>query len=149
MMKDLSKFKHKTTVTVRFNEVDMLGVCNNSVYLVYFDEARFKYIKEAGLMPKGGWFSDGRLFYMVRNEINYFEHAYFDDNLNIYTRVALIKDSSLTFEHVVENVKTKNIIADGLGVMVHVDPKTRKSSPFPEKYYDIIRKYEKEVKIIR
>src|ERR1035438_10673568 len=73
-MTDLNKFKHKTTVTVRFNEVDMLGVCNNSVYLVYFDEARFKYIKEIGLMPEGGWFSDGRLFFMVRNEINYFEH---------------------------------------------------------------------------
>src|ERR1035441_9281282 len=128
-MTDLNKFKHKTTVTVRFNEVDMLGVCNNSVYLVYFDEARFKYIKEIGLMPEGGWFSDGRLFFMVRNEINYFEHAYFDDELNIYTRIALIKDSSLTFEHVVENAKTKNIIADSLGVMVHVDPQTHKSAP--------------------
>ena len=148
-MTDLSKFKHKTTVTVRFNEVDMLGVCNNSVYLVYFDEARFKYIKEAGLMPKNGWFSDGRLFFMVRNEINYFEHAHFDDNLNVYTRIALIKDSSLTFEHIVENVRTKNIIADSLGVVVHVDPKTHRSAPFPKKYYDIIRKYEKEVKIIR
>jgi acyl-CoA thioester hydrolase len=148
-MTDLIKFKHKITITVRFNEVDMLGVCNNSVYLVYFDEARFKYIKEVGLMPEGGWFSDGRLFFMVRNEINYFEHAYFDDDLNIYTRIALIKDSSLTFEHVVENVKTKKIIADGLGVLVHVDPKTRKSAPFPDMYYDIIRNYEKEVEIIR
>ena len=148
-MTDLNKFKHKTTVTVRFNEVDMLGVCNNSVYLVYFDEARFKYIKEIGLMPEGGWFSDGRLFFMVRNEINYFEHAYFDDDLNIYTRVALIKDSSLTFEHVVENAKTKNIIADSLGVMVHVDPQTHKSAPFPDIYYDIIRKYEKDIEIIR
>jgi len=148
-MADLIKFKHKSTVTVRFNEVDMLGVCNNSVYLVFFDEARFKYIKEIGLMPEGGWFSDGRLFFMVRNEINYFEHAYFDDNLNIYTRIALIKDSSLTFEHVVENAKTKNIIADSLGVMVHVDPQTHKSTPFPDIYYDIIRKYEKEVGIIR
>ena len=148
-MTDLNKFKHKTTVTVRFNEVDMLGVCNNSVYLVYFDEARFKYIKEIGLMPEGGWFSDGRLFFMVRNEINYFEHAYFDDELNIYTRIALIKDSSLTFEHVVKNAKTKNIIADSLGVMVHVDPQTHKSAPFPDIYYDIIRKYEKDIEIIR
>jgi YbgC/YbaW family acyl-CoA thioester hydrolase len=148
-MTDLSKFNHKTTVTVRFNEVDMLGVCNNSVYLVFFDEARFKYIKEAGLMPEGGWFSDGRLFFMVRNEINYFEHAYFDDDLNIYTRIAIIKDSSLTFEHVVENAKTKRIIADSSGVMVHVDPQTHKSAPFPDMYYDIIRKYEKDVEIIR
>jgi len=148
-MTDLIKFKHKTTVMVRFNEVDMLNVCNNSVYLVYFDEARFKYIKEIGLMPEGGWFSDGRLFFIVRNEINYFEHARFDDELNVYTRIAVIKESSLTFEHVIENAKTKRIIADGLGVLVHVDPKTRKSSPFPDMYYDIISKYEKDVEIIR
>ena len=148
-MTDLIKFKHKTTVTVRFNEVDMLNVCNNSVYLVYFDEARFKYIKEIGLMPEGGWFSDGHLFFIVRNEINYFDHARFDDELNIYTRIALIKDSSFTFEHLVENAKTKKIIADGLGVLVHVDPKTHKSAPLPDIYYDIIRKYEKEVEIIR
>jgi acyl-CoA thioesterase FadM len=100
-------------------------------------------------MPEGGWFSDGRLFFIVRNEINYFDHARFDDELNIYTRIALIKDSSLTFEHVVENVKTKKIIADSLGVMVHVDPQTHKSAPFPDIYYDIIRKYEKDVEIIR
>ena len=148
-MTDLIKFKHKTTVRVRFNEVDMLGVCNNSVYLVYFDEARFNYIKEIGLMPEGGWFSDGRLYFIVRNEINYFEHARFDDELNVYTRIALIKDTSLTFEHLIQNNKTKNIIADGLGVLVHVDPKTRKSAPFPEKYCDIISKYEKDVEIIR
>jgi YbgC/YbaW family acyl-CoA thioester hydrolase len=148
-MTDLIKFKHKTTITVRFNEVDMLGVCNNSVYLVYFDEARFKYIKEVGLMPEGGWFSDGRLYFIVRNEINYFEHARFDDELNVYTRITLIRDSSLTYEHIIENAKTKKIIADGLGVLVHVDPKTRKSAPFPDMYYDIIRNYEKEVEIIR
>jgi acyl-CoA thioester hydrolase len=148
-MTDLIKFKHKTTVTVRFNEVDMLNVCNNSVYLVYFDEARFNYIKEIGLMPEGGWFSDGSLFFIVRNEINYFDHARFDDKLNIYTRISLIKDSSFTFEHLVENAKTKKIIADGLGVLVHVDPKTHKSAPLPDIYYDIIRKYEKEIEIIR
>jgi acyl-CoA thioester hydrolase len=148
-MTDLIKFKHKTTVTVRFNEVDMLGVCNNSVYLVYFDEARFKYIKEIGLMPEGGWFSDGSLYFIVRNEINYFEHARFDDELNVYTRITFIKDTSLTFEHLIQNSKTKNIIADGTSVLVHVDPKTRKSAPFPEKYYTIISKYEKDVEIIR
>jgi acyl-CoA thioester hydrolase len=148
-MTDLIKFKHKTSVTVRFNEVDMLGVCNNSVYLVYFENARFDYIKEIGLMPPKGWFSDGRLFFIVRNEINYLDHARFDDVLNVYTRIASIKESSLTFEHLIENAKTKKIIADGSGVMVHVDPQTRKSSPFPEEYYNIIRNYDKEVEIIK
>jgi acyl-CoA thioester hydrolase len=148
-MTNLNKFKHKTTLSVRFNDVDMVGVVNNSLFLVYFDEARFKYIKEIGLMPDGGWFADGRLYFIVRNEINYYEHARFDDELNVYTRISLIKDSSLTFEHVIENAKTKKIIADGLGILVHVDPITRKSAPFPDEYYDFLRKYEKDIEIIR
>ena len=146
-MADINKFRHKITVKVRFNEVDMLGVCNNAVYLVYFDEARFSYIKESGLIPEGGWFSDGRLFFMVRNELNYYDFARFDEELNIYTRIEYIKNSSIGFEQLVENAKTKKIIADGKGVLVHVDPKTRKSSPLPEKYKDIVQEYEKEVLI--
>jgi acyl-CoA thioester hydrolase len=148
-MTDLNKFRHKITVTVRFNEVDMLGVCNNTVYHVYLDEARFSYIKESGLIPEKGWFSDGRLFFVVRNEINYLDYARFDDDLNIYTRIEFIKNSSIGFEHVVENVKTKKIIANGKGVLVHVDPKTMKSSPLPEKYIAIVQGYEKEVEINR
>jgi len=146
-MADINKFKHKTTVTVRFNEVDMLGVCNNTVYHVYLDEARVRYIKDSGLIPPDGWFSDGRLFFVVRNEINYLDHARFDDELNIYTRVEYIKNSSIGFEHLVENAKTKKLIAEGKGVLVHVDPVTRKSSPLPEEYIAIVREYDSEVEI--
>src|SRR5512146_2498740 len=120
---DISKFKHKITVTVRFNEVDMLGVCNNAVYINYFEHARLQYIRAAGLMPEGGIFSDGRLFFMVRNEINYRGHARYDDELNVYTRISYIKNSSYGFEHIIENSGTKEIIVDGSGVVVMVDPK--------------------------
>jgi acyl-CoA thioester hydrolase len=122
----------------------MLGVCNNTVYFVYFDEARLKYIKDVGLMPEKGWFSEG-LYFVVRNEINYLEHARFDDELNIYTRIAYIKNSSIGFETIIENASTKKIIAEGKTVLVHVDAKTRKSSPVPEKYKEIVLNYEKEL----
>ena len=148
-MVDINNFRHKISVKVRFNEVDMLGVCNNSVYLVYFDEARFSYIKESGLIPEKGWFSDGRLFFMVRNELNYFDFARFEDELNIYTRIEYIKNSSIGFEQIVENAKTKKIIAEGKGVLVHVDPVTRKSSPLPDKYIAIVQGYDKDVEIMR
>ena len=66
-MSELSpkEFKHKYTVTVRFHEVDMLGVCNNAVYINFFESARLEYIKAAGLMPEKGIFSDGNIFFMV------------------------------------------------------------------------------------
>jgi len=145
----LQDFKHKITLSVRFNEVDMLGVCNNAVYINYFENARLQYIKEIGLLPANRLFSDGRLFFVVRNEINYYDHARFDDQLNIYTRISFIKNSSFGFEHLIENESTKKIIADGQGVIVQVDPKTHKSFPLQEDFYEKVKRYEANVSILK
>ncbi len=146
---DISEFKHKVKVTVRFHEVDMLGVCNNAVYINYFEHARLQYIKATGLIPEKGLFSDGRIFFMVRNEINYRGHAHFDDELNVYTRISYIKNSSYGFEHLIENSKTGEIIVDGSGVVVHVDPGTGKSTPLPDFFYEKIKAFQSDVKIFK
>jgi acyl-CoA thioester hydrolase len=141
------KVSHKYTVRVRFHEVDMLGVCNNAVYINFFEDARLRYIKEAGLMPEGGLFSDGKLFFMVRNEINYRDHSYYDDELEIETRVSFIKNSSFGFEHRITKKNSGKLIADGSGVVVYVDPATRKSSKLPESFYEKVKEYQGEVKV--
>ena len=146
---DVTEFKHKISVTVRFHEVDMLGVCNNAVYINYFEHARLQYIKAAGLMPEGGLFSDGRIFFMVRNEINYRGQAHFDDELNVYTRISYIKNSSYGFEHLIEKSVTKEIIVDGSGIVVHVDPVSGKSALLPDFFYEKIRAFQNDVKIIK
>ncbi|WP_337864508.1 thioesterase family protein [Ignavibacterium sp.] len=142
-------FNHKTTVQVRFHEVDMLGVCNNAVYINYFEHARLEYVKAAGLIPAGGIFSDGKLFFMVRNEINYRDHAFYDDELEIYSKVSYIKNSSFGFDHLIVKKKTGQIIVDGKGVVVYVDPKTRKSTSLPEDFIVKVKRIEPDVKIIR
>ena len=146
---DVEKFRHKISVKVRFNEVDMLGVCNNAVYINYFEIARIEYIKEAGLLPKTGIFSDGRLFFVVRNEINYLKPAFFDEDLNIYTRMSYIKSSSFGYEHVVQRSRNGDILAEGKGVLVHVDPATKKSAVLPDEFYEKISVFDPEVEIIR
>lgn len=142
-------FKHKFTVTVRFHEVDMLGVCNNAVFINYFETGRLEYIKAAGLMPKEGIFSDGKLFFIVRNEINYFDHARYDDVLDVYSRISFIKISSFGYDHLIVNQQTGKVIVDGKGVVVYVDPKTRKSTPLPESFIEKVKKFEPSVKILR
>ncbi|MGE5435868.1 MAG: acyl-CoA thioesterase [Syntrophothermus sp.] len=146
---DLSGFNHKTTVHVRFHEVDMLGVCNNAVYINYLEDARLKYIKAIGMMPKEGIFSDGKIYFIVRNEINYRGHAFFDDELNIYTRVEYIKNSSFGFEHLVVNTRTGEVIADGKGVIANVDPETKKSSPLSDKFVNTVLAFDKDVQLLR
>ncbi len=142
-------FKHKISVKVRFHEVDMLGVCNNAVYINFFEQARLEYIKEVGLMPGGGIFSDGKIFFMVRNEINYRAHSKYDDELHIYSRVSYLKNSSFGFDHLIVNAKTNKVIVDGSGVVVHVDPKTGKSTELSEDVYKKISAYEKNVEIVK
>ncbi len=142
---DPSKFKHKVTVSVRFNEVDMLGVCNNAVYLNYFEYARLEYIRDAGLMPEGRIFSNGILFFIVRNELNYKAHSHYRDELNIYSKIAYIKNSSFGFDHLIENVKTKEVIVEGSGVIVQVDSKTKKSLPLTDEFFKKVKKFQGEV----
>ncbi|MFO7525689.1 MAG: thioesterase family protein [Ignavibacteriaceae bacterium] len=146
---DLKDFKHKTTVTVRFHEVDMLGVCNNAVYINYFEHARLEYVKAAGLIPAGGLFSDGKLFFMVRNEINYLGHSFYDDELDVYSKVTYLKNSSFGYDHLIVRAKSGEVIVDGKGVVVYVDPKTRKSTPITEDIIEKIKAFEPDVKIIR
>ena len=142
-------FKQVYTVTVRFHEVDMLGVCNNAVYINFFETARLEYIKAAGLMPEKGIFSDGKIFFMVRNEINYRTHAYYDDVLNVYSRISYVKNSSFGFDHLIVKQKSSEIIVDGKGVVVYVDPKTRKSTSLPERFIEKFKSFEPTVKLIR
>ncbi len=146
---ETTNFKHKITIKVRFNEIDMLGVCNNAVYINYFEDARLQYFKELGLIPKGGIFSDNKLFYVVRNEINYKDHARFDEELNIYSRISYIKNSSFGFEHLIVKSKENVIVADGSGVIVCVDPSTKKSTPLSKEFYEKISEFEDNVEILK
>lgn len=146
---ELSNFNYKTTVQVRFHEVDMLGVCNNAVYINYFEHARLEYVKTAGLVPPGGIFSDGKLFFMVRNEINYRDHAYYDDELDVYSRISYIKNSSFGFDHLIVKKKSGQIIVDGKGVVVFVDPKTRKSTSLPDDFIEKVKMIDPNVIVMR
>ncbi len=145
---NIEEFEHKITIKVRFHEVDMLGVCNNAVYINYFEQARLEYIKEAGLIPEGGLFSDGRLFFMVRNEINYRGHSYYDDELDVYSKISYIKNSSFGYDHLIVRKKTDEVIVDGKGVVVSVDPKTRKSTLLTEDFIKKIKNFEPRVQIL-
>ncbi|MDF1613298.1 acyl-CoA thioesterase [Stygiobacter electus] len=147
--KNKSDFKHYYDVIVTFDKVDMLHIVNNAVYFNYFEQARIKYAKDIGILPERGISLDGTTFYMVRNEINYLKAALFEDRLRVYTRISFIKKSSFGFEHIIENIDTGIIIAEGAGVLAHVDPIQKKSIPLPDEFYEKVLSYELKVEILK
>ena len=147
--KKIENFNHFYNLKVRLYEVDILQIVNNAVYFNYFEQARIQYAKDAKLLPDDNIFSEDSLYYMVHNEINYLKPAFFDDELNIYTRISYIKHSSFGFEHIVENLRSKKIIAEGGGVSVHVNPVKRKSAIIPDDIIEKVKLFEPSVKILR
>lgn len=147
--KNKSDFKHYYDVVVTFDKVDMLHIVNNAVYFNYFEQARIKYAKNLGFLPEKGISQDGTTFYMVRNEINYLKAALFEDRLRVYTRISYIKNSSFGFDHIIENRDNGIVIAEGAGVLAHVDPVQKKSVPLPKEFYDKVLSYESKVEILK
>lgn len=146
---DKSHFKHSIIETVRFHEVDLLGVCNNAVYFNYFEDARIKYMQD---LKKNYQLKEVleeySFFIMVHNECDYIEPAYLDDELIVYTKIDFIKNSSFGFKHTVEKKSSGKIIAQGGGIVVHIDKRSNKSIPLPEEFYKAVKDYGSDVKII-
>ena len=145
-----SQFKHKITEVLKFHEVDMLGVCNNAVYFNYFEDARIKYIQDLKTKYSLKEIMESYSFFiMAHNEVDYKEPAHLDDELIIYTKIDFIKNSSFGFKHLVEKKNENKIIAEGGGVVVHIDKRTNRSLPLPDEFYDAIKDYESNVKILK
>jgi acyl-CoA thioester hydrolase len=147
---EIANYKHKITEVVRFHEVDMLGVCNNAVYFNYFEDARIKYVQDIKKNFTLKELLEGNSFFiMVHNDCDYIESAYLDDELNIYTRIDFIKNSSFGFKHIVEKAASQRIIARGGGVVVHIDRITKKPMPIPQEFYIAVQKFEQKVQILK
>ncbi len=139
---DLSLFTHRHLITVRNYEIDWQGIVHNGNYLLYFEIARVEYFKTIGLKIDERSISGSVRIVLVRNELDYFHSATFDDTLTIHTRVASIKNSSFVCEaemiHAVTNVR----IAKNRAVLVWTDPHTGASTPVPEDFRSLVQRYE-------
>lgn len=147
---EIKNYKHSIIEVVKFREVDLLGVCNNAVYFSYFEDARIEYLNNLKVKYGLKTILEGDSFFiMAHNDCDYMKSAFLNDELVVYTRVSFIKKSSFGFQHLVENKKTKEIIAKGGGVFVHINKSTHTPNPLPQEFYDAVKDYEYEVEIIK
>jgi acyl-CoA thioester hydrolase len=138
---DLARFPHRYEARVRFSEVDLFGALNNARYVSYFEDGRLRYMREAGVADLSRLF-DADPYYIVRNELNYRRIVKYDESIAIYTRVARLGRSSFRFEHVATRLPDEEVVADGVGVAVRVDPETERAKPLDETFITNIRAFD-------
>jgi acyl-CoA thioester hydrolase len=118
-------FSFVTHHRIRSHECDRQGVMHNARYIEMLEVARIEFCRDVLKVPIDQWtFAQHHKFYFVRNELNYFHPARFDDELTIFTRVSKVGRTSVTLEQIVNRDRDNRRILEAEAVMVSVDEVT-------------------------
>ena len=141
-MHDKAKFKHKEQVAVRNNEIDWQGVVHNAVYLHYFEVGRMSYFQTVGFPIVIDPLEMNWKVVIGRNEIDYRSPARFDEILDVYTRIAWIRNTSFALEGFIEETNTKRLIAENVSLHVWLDKFTDEPALVPVFFRKMVRQFE-------
>jgi acyl-CoA thioester hydrolase len=135
-------FKFKARTRVGFSDTDAQGIVYYGRYLPYFDLARVEYLRELGLLRREPL--PGNEFLMRACTIEYFAPAVFDDEIDVYIRLARLGRTSATFECAAYRVPDDVLMVTATQTLVLVDLEERRAAPIPESYRDGVRAFEGE-----
>ena len=89
---------HETSLRVRFEETDTMGVVYYSKFLVWFEVGRVSLLRDVGLTYKD--LSAKKIgLPVVQATADYHAPARFDDEILVKTKVSRIGKTSVTFEN--------------------------------------------------
>jgi acyl-CoA thioester hydrolase len=129
---------------VRWAEVDMQKIVFNGHYLTYIDTAVADYWREIGLpYPQGYVERYGADLFLRKATVEYLGSARYDDPLEVYSRVAKLGRSSMTFNFEIHReAQTAPLVSAEL-VYVNADPSAMKAAALPDDVRQRILAYER------
>ena len=135
-------FKFSARTRVGFSDTDAQGIVYYGRYLPYFDLARVEYLRKLDLLRPGAL--EGDEFVMRACGIEYLAPAMFDDEIDVYTRLARLGRTSATFECAAYRVPDDLLLVTATQTLVLVDLEERRAVPIPDDYRERVRAFEGE-----
>lgn len=87
---------------------------------------------------------EGQEFVMRANQIEYLAPAVFDDEIEVYIRIARIGRTSVTYELAAYRARDDELMVKATQTLVLVELDERKAVEIPDSYRDSIRSFEGE-----
>ncbi len=131
-------FKHRLPVQIRFNDIDMFGHLNNTVYLQYFDLGKYNYFRS---FMNGTFGSEPTAPVVANINVDFHKPAYIDDRLTVCTSVTEIAESSMVMNQIIINDRG-DIKCSARVVMVNIDVKTGIPAPVSRQWRDKLGSFE-------
>jgi acyl-CoA thioester hydrolase len=116
------------TVTPRFGDLDVLGHINNTVPVVWFEQARNPLFKIFD--PELKLSRETFPLIMAHTDYDYLDQLYFQYEVEIRTWISKIGTKSFTVTH--EAWQQGRLCVRGNAVVVHYDFNTEKTTPLPD-----------------
>src|SRR5437764_5885329 len=134
-------FKFSARTRVGFSDTDAQGIVYYGRYNPYFDLARVEYLRRLGLLHRRGDVEFGQ-FVMRANTVEYFAPAVFDDEIEVFVRVARIGRTSVTFEFAAYREPDDVLMVTASQTLVLVDLAERRAREIPDAWRSPVEQFE-------
>jgi len=115
---------NRTEFTVRFNEVDPLGIVWHGHYIRFFEDGREAFGREHGLTYMQ-IYEKGFVAPVVNIHCDYKKSLEYGDTAVVETQFINSLAAKLTFKYRITLVKTGEVVAEGTSVQVFLDAERR------------------------
>lgn len=137
MTRDSSDFSFRHPVTVRFADVDVGGHAHHSRALIYFEEARAAYWREAA----GPYAANEVDYILAEAAVRYHARVLWPDTLSVGVRMSVMGKKHFEFEYEVRSGEGEKLMS-GSTVQVMYDYETARTIPVPPRIREAVRKLE-------
>jgi acyl-CoA thioester hydrolase len=134
------RFAYRTRVG--FDETDAQGIVYYGRYMPYFDRARVEYMRHLGLLVRE---PNDPEFVMRAQSVEYHAPARFDDELEVYVRVARVGRTSLGWEFAAYNVATDDRLVTAQQTSVQVDLAQRRPVAVDARVIEAVSQFEQHL----
>jgi acyl-CoA thioester hydrolase len=143
MEQESINFKVRTSIQIRFNDIDGLGHVNNSVYSQYFDQGRMDYFQFLNGGQRVDWHKAKLV--IASTKIDFRKPLFLDEPADVLTKVYTLGNKSMKMiQHLVDPL-TEEIKATCKSVMVGFDNTALQSIELPAHWRQAILAFETDV----
>jgi acyl-CoA thioester hydrolase len=124
-------YRHRTSLEVRFRDIDAFGHVNNAVFLSYVEQARIRYLLDV-LQPETGF--DRLPLILARVELDFRSPIEFGERVTVATRVDHVGRSSFAMGHRMTAGTDDRLVGDVQTVIVTYDYAAAAPMPVPDEW---------------
>lgn len=126
---EIESFRDKTDVQIRFNDVDVLGHVNNTIYFALYDTGKAHYMSAV----RGSQMDWKHVDTVIANiDCCFLQPMFFGEEIEVLTKCVAIHEKSFRLQQAIREKNTGVVKSMCETVMVCFDPTTGKVHDVPE-----------------